>query len=125
VEERQAIGEAVGALISSLVKPEIYQGQGPGPCMLCESGAGCNWMGGDDGMGNKWATCWSDGTDTFFDFDAAASDCLTNLHFTQSDVCISIAGSSCTQAVIGGLGVACDVVSSLPQTLWSDSCNSR
>ena len=54
-------------------------------------------------MCNKWAARYSDGDDTFFDLDAATSDYLTNLHFTQLDVCSSSEGSSCAPGYDGGI----------------------
>ena len=72
-------------------------------CQGCTIGVDCEWTGGDDGRGHKWITCWTNGTDTFFDFDAAASLCLTNLHHKRSDKCISIAGSSCAMDYGGGI----------------------
>ena len=59
-------------------------------------------MGGDGGLGNKWAICWLSGSDTCFPFDATVSDYLTNLHFVQNDVSISVAESSCAEGYGGG-----------------------
>lgn len=61
----------------------------------------CVTIYGHAPSGDPWAICYDSGDDDFLQEDADASDCLTNLHYVQSDQCITVAGSSC--AYSGGI----------------------
>lgn len=63
----------------------------------CEySDNSCLTLNGNDGQGNDWAVCYFPGTDKVSIDDGAAANCNTNLHFTQSDVCIGFDNSMCS-----------------------------
>jgi len=54
----------------------------------------CGWLSASDG--SSWvASTGAEGDYAFIQDDATAANCLVNLHFTQDDACISLAGSEC------------------------------
>lgn len=56
--------------------------------------------------GKYVATCWTNATDTvmFGQAETNVAKCLTNLHYTQADTCISVQGSECDNGYIAGGG---------------------
>ena len=54
------------------------------------------WAGtGKADSGDDWGRCYSIGNYLWLEDDSAAANFLINLHFTQNNICISVAGSSC------------------------------
>ena len=55
----------------------------------------CYSTKGTADSGDDWELCFGKGDYVWLQDDANTANCLTNLHYTQDDACISVAGSSC------------------------------
>lgn len=78
-------------------------GGNPDPTCCMDSHSGCLFNSGKTDEGQLWQACYYPGTEQIFDYDVAAMDCIINLHYTQEDACIDVAGSMCANGYGGGL----------------------
>ncbi|KAK4697909.1 hypothetical protein P7C71_g252, partial [Lecanoromycetidae sp. Uapishka_2] len=95
------IGLATTEAQSGLLK--AFGASSPTCCDSYPATSGCLFNAGTDQVGNPWMACYFPGTETIYDFDVEAMNCIINLHYTQDDACIDIAGSVCAQGYGGGL----------------------
>ncbi|KAK4501181.1 hypothetical protein PRZ48_006987 [Zasmidium cellare] len=96
-EKRQGTGIAIFASIFKNALAGAIQGEQP----TCVDGfAGTDpvyYNIGTDGNGNYYLACWQNVSDTmpWTQTEIDVANCLTNLHYEQASVCISVAGSEC------------------------------
>lgn len=107
-------GDVAGNLFNSIVLGltaneidagllSVFGASSPTCCDDYDASDGCLVNAGTDALGHQWMACYFTGTEMIYDFDAAAMDCIINLHYTQDDACIDIKGSVCAQGYGGGL----------------------
>ena len=63
----------------------------------------CHMNAGIAKNGKAFQVCYNPGTETIYDYDVSAMKCILNLHYTQADKCISVAGSTCANGYTGGI----------------------
>lgn len=108
LEERQ--GEGAEILLNTIISVINSKTQSPNVCDICtsfsEDVSSYNMLVTQADDGQHVAACWANNTDNvmFGQAEANAANCLTNLHYTQADTCISVAGSECDTGYTAGGG---------------------
>ncbi|KAM0342010.1 hypothetical protein ACHAPU_009738 [Fusarium lateritium] len=104
IERRGGTGTSIfGTYFASLIKGAL--GGKTNACNnVMQDGEKWYYIEGDDGNGNTYTTCWMEGVDAWDQATADAAKCLTNLHFTQANVCIDVKGSECDNGFIDNGG---------------------
>lgn len=112
------------SIIDSLVIG-LIKGSEPGP-NICQT-EGCFTEDGQEYWyanlqapnGGYVAVCYQNNSQPilFGQAEADAANCLTNLHYTQADTCIDVAGSSCDNGYTAGGGHL--------QVSWQDLSEAR
>lgn len=63
--------------------------------LCCDDAAGCLTKAGTNDRNETWQACYGAGSYLWLQGDTDKGKCLTNLHWTQDDSCISNKGSEC------------------------------
>ena len=106
--ERQGTGTSifVNAIIGLIKGSGIFGGAPPVCDGYFDNGITYYFASGQASNGLYWQACWQNDSDTtpFGDNEVAVANCLTNLHYTQADTCISTEGSECDNGYVAGGG---------------------
>lgn len=100
----QLLEDILEGTVKNIAGSKLEKVLGGTPPTCCDNELStCRLIAGKTTDGLLFNACYTPGTSMFYDFDATVANCIINLHYTQADACISVAGSVCGQGYGGGL----------------------